>query len=57
VTRNPGLALPENLGDFADGEIALRAQRQKAQTRRLGHRPQPRQQTFHARPDAVSRAI
>ena len=49
VARNPWLALPEDLCQLADGELAARAQDHEPKPGRLGHCTQCGQQVLHRR--------
>src|SRR5262249_53202997 len=40
VPRHARLALPQNIGELADGQLAARAKEQEPQSRWLGRRPQ-----------------
>ena len=42
MARHPGLALPQHLGQFADGQLHRAQQRQDAQPRRVGQRLEKR---------------
>jgi hypothetical protein len=46
MARNPGLALAEDLGELADGELAMGAERHQAQARRLRRSPQAGKDLF-----------
>ena len=47
MARDAGLALPEDLRQLADRELAAGAQHQEAQPRRFGHRAQRGEQFAH----------
>ena len=49
MARDARLALPENLGQFGDGQLAAGAQHEKPQPRRLGRRAQRAEQTRPSR--------
>ena len=51
MTRHARLALPEDLGQFADGQFPAGAQHGEPQPGRLGHRAQRCQQMFHCQQD------